>query len=110
MEVKEMVVMRDRSTFIVSDAFSLRAGEAALVLGALFLASTGFAYVLSLSDAVNPPDWVRVVGLVWLPLGLLTPVAYALARVGPGRGRGRWGVGLAAVAVAAFVVLVVVAG
>lgn len=93
------------------DAVSVRAGTVTLVLGALFLAATVFTYALSLSDQVNPPHWVRVLGLVWLPAGLFgTPVAYAFARSGAGRTRGRAGLAVAIVALVAFVVLMFAAG
>lgn len=90
---------------------SLRAGTVTLVLGGLFLAATAFTYVLSLSDVVDPPNWVRALGLVWLPIGFVgTPVAYAIARYGPGPTRGRVGIALALVGVVAFVVLLYAAG
>jgi hypothetical protein len=85
---------------------SAHAGTLTLLLGCAFLAATGFTYVLSLGVAFNPPDWVRVAALVWLPIGFFgTPIAYAIARRGPGRDRGRVGVGIALVALVAFVVL-----
>ena len=67
--------------------------------------------MLSLSDAFNPPNWVRVVGLVWLPVGFFgTPIAYALAREGPGRERGRVGLVVAVVGLLAFVWLMFALG
>lgn len=93
------------------DAVSDRAGTTTLVLGVLFLAATVFTYVLSLSDQVNPPNWVRALGLVWLPIGFFgTPIAYTFARTGEGRFRGRVGVAFALVGLLAFVVLLFVAG
>ena len=92
---------------------SLRAGTVALVLGLLFLAATAFTYVLNLTDLVNPPNWARAVGLVWLPIGFVgTPIAYAIARYGPGRTRtrGRVGVALALVGLLAFMVLLYAVG
>jgi hypothetical protein len=54
---------------------------------------------------------VRVVGLVWLPIGFFgTPIAYALARNGPGRKRGRVGLVVALVGLVALVVLLFAAG
>lgn len=62
--------------------------------------------MLSLSDAVDPPTWLRILGLVWLPVGFVgTPLAYAVARVGPGRDRARVGLALALVGPVAFVAL-----
>lgn len=88
-----------------------RAGTITLVLGVLALAATVFAYVLSLSDLVNPPNWVRGLGLVWLPIGFFgTPIGYMLARNGPGRHRGRVGLAVAGFGLLAFVVLLVLVG
>ena len=90
-----------------------RVGTTTLVLGALMVASTLVAYVLSvgdLSDAVlgevDPPNWLRALALVGLPLGFFgTPVAYVFARKGPGRDRARAGLALMLVGLAAFVAL-----
>jgi hypothetical protein len=90
---------------------SMRAGTLTVVLGVLAAAATAFTYVLSLSEAVNPPNWVRVLGLVWLPIGFLgTPITYTLARTGPGRDRGRVGLAIALAGLLAFVALLFVAG
>jgi hypothetical protein len=87
------------------------AGTLALLSGALALLATAFAYVLSLTDVVDPPNWVRILGLVWLPLGFFgAPLAYTVARRGPGRARGLAGLVLAAVGLVLFVVLLFVAG
>ena len=94
-----------------ADAASRRAGTVALVLGILFVVATAVAYVLSLSDLVDPPNWVRAMGLVWLPVGLIgVPVAYAGARTGAGRYRGRAGVVLLLAGVLGFVVLEILVG
>lgn len=87
------------------------AGSVTLALGMLFAAAVAYTYVLSLSDTFNPPNWVRVVGLVWLPIGLGgVPIAYYLARTGEGRRRGRLGALIALVGLAAFVALVIAIG
>lgn len=87
------------------------AGTVTLVLGILFTAAVAFTYVLSLSDAFNPPDWVRVVGLVWLPVGFGgVPIAYYVARTGDNRDRGRLGVAIGVVGLVAFVGLMVALG
>lgn len=92
---------------------SVPAGTLTLVLGILFAAAVVFTYVLSLSDTFNPPDWVRVVGLVWLPIGFGgIPVGYYLARTGDEltRARARVGAGLGLVALVAFAALVIAIG
>ncbi len=90
---------------------SERAGTLALTLGVLFAAAVIYTYVLSLSADFNPPDWLRVIGLVWIPVGFVgTPVAYLVARTGEGRARGRAGLLIAAVALVAFVALFLALG
>lgn len=83
-----------------------------MVLGVLCAFAVAFTYVLSLSETFNPPNWVRVVGLIWIPIAFGgVPIAYfGLARHGKGRGRGRVGVVLTVVSLVAFVALVVALG
>lgn len=89
----------------------MRAGTITLLLGLMAVLATAFTYVLSLSDVIDPPNWVRILGLVWMPIGFIgTPVTYAVARLGPGRRRGRIGLALALAGLAAFVVLLWIAG
>ncbi|MGM9471989.1 hypothetical protein ACS5PJ_08280 [Pseudarthrobacter sp. YS3] len=90
---------------------SERAGTITVVLGVLALAATLFTYVLSLSAGFNPPGWVRVMGLIWLPIGFFgAAIAYTAARKGPGRRRGMLGLAIAGVGLVAFVVLLFIAG
>ena len=90
---------------------SARAGTITLALGVLFTAAVAFAYVLSLSDSFNPPDWVRFLGLVWLPIGLGgVPIGYAVGRHGPGHDDATVGALVALVGLVAFVGLVVALG
>ena len=90
---------------------SAQAGSVALLLGTLCTFAVAFTYVLSLSETFNPANWIRVVGLVWIPLAFAgVPIAYFLAREGEGRGRGRLGVLLTVVSLAALVVLVIALG
>lgn len=94
-----------------ADARSRRAGSLALVLGLMALAATAFTWVLSLSDDVNPPNGIRVAGLVWLPIGFFgAPLAFMAARRGPGRRHGLLGLATAGLGLVAFVVLLFVAG
>ena len=87
------------------------AGTVTLVLGVLFALAVAYAYVLSLADGVNPPDWARVAGLVWLPVGLAgVPVGYYWSRDGHRLRLAELGVALALAGAAAFVALLVAVG
>lgn len=88
-----------------------RAGTATLVLGILFAAAVAYTYVLSLSDLVDPPNWARAAGLVWLPVGIVgVPLGYAIARGGEGRDRGLLGVLVGLIGLAALVTLLFALG
>lgn len=88
-----------------------RAGTLAVVLGVPCLAATVFVYVLSLTDLVNPPNWVRAAGLIWLPIGFFgTPIIYVVAHNRPDRHRAAIGLGLSGLGLLAFVVLLFAAG
>lgn len=90
---------------------TMRSGTVTLILAVLFAGAVAFTYALSLGEGVNPPHWVRVIGLVWLPIGLAgVPVGYATARVGDGRGRATVGVVVGAVALLACIALVIAIG
>lgn len=87
------------------------AGSVTLALGVIFTLAVAFAYVLSLSESFNPPDWVRLIGLVWLPIGFGgVSIGYAVARHGTGRDRGRLGVLVGVVGLVAFAALVIALG
>lgn len=87
------------------------AGHVTLVLGVLFALAVAYAYALSIGDGIDPPDWARVAGLLWLPVGLAgVPVGYYWARGGPREPRAELGLVLALAAALAFVVLVVILG
>lgn len=87
---------------------SALAGTVTLVLGILFAASVVWTYVLSLTDLVDAPNWVRALGSVWLPVGFGgVPIAYYFARTGEGRNRGRLGVLIGLVSLVAFIALVI---
>jgi hypothetical protein len=111
MEVEEVEAMTTEVRSSRQARRSGRAGLVTLVLGSLFAAAVLFTYVLSISDAFNPPDWVRVIGLVWLPIGVVgIPTAYDLARQGEGRTQARVGVVVALVGLVALIALVVALG
>lgn len=87
------------------------AGTVTLVLGVLFALAVAYTYVLSLASGVNPPDWARVVGLVWLPVGLAgVPIGYYWSRDGDRRHLAEVGLALALVGAVALVGLVVAVG
>lgn len=94
-----------------SQSGSTAAGSVTLALGILFTAAVAFTYVLSLSNAFNPPDWVRVTLLMWLPIGFGgVPLGYHIAHTGEGRDRGRLGVLIGLVGLVAFAALVIAIG
>jgi hypothetical protein len=102
--------MTKRVTFSRS-AGSVPAGTITLLLGVLFTAAVAYTYLLSLSDTFNPPNWVRAIGLVWLPLGFGgVPLGYVIARTGEGRDRARLGALIGFVGLVAFVSLVIAIG
>lgn len=87
------------------------AGPVTLVLGVLSTLTVAYAYVLSLADGVNLPDWARGVALVWLPVGLLgVPIGYYWSRDGDRQHLAEIGLALALAGVVALVGLVVAMG
>ena len=87
------------------------AGTVTLALGVLFVLAVAYTYLLSLDSGVNPPDWARAVGLVWLPVGLAgVPIGYYWARGGVRQHHAELGAAIALVGVVAFVALVVAVG
>jgi len=108
---KESDVMAVHSSTRPVRSVSVVAGSVVLALGILFTAAVAYAYALSLGDGIDPPAWARVIGLIWLPLGLGgVPVAYYLARDGENRRRGRLGALVGLVGLVAFVALVIAIG
>lgn len=108
---EEVEVMTTRLRPRRRSAGSVPAGTITLLLGILFTAAVAYTYVLSLSNTFNPPNWVRGLGLVWLPMGFGgVPLGYVIARTGEGRGRARLGVLIGSVGLVAFVVLVIAIG
>jgi hypothetical protein len=82
------------------------AGTLCIVVGTMFLRSTAWTYMLSLSETMDLPNWARALGHIELPIGFFgIPLASTVARRGPGRFRGRIGLGLATVALVAFVAI-----
>jgi hypothetical protein len=109
MDVQEVDAMTTHSG--VKRRESTLAGTVTLALGILFTASVAYTYVLSLSDTVNPPNWIRALGLAWLPVGFGgIPIAYYIARTGEGRNRGRLGVLIGLAGLVAFIALIIALG
>ena len=88
-----------------------RRGALCLFFGAAAAAALGWLWLLTLPD-VNPANWVRILGLLWLPVGVAGAVVTGLT----GR-RGRrptpstvGGLALAGLTVVGFVVLISTAG
>ncbi len=87
------------------------AGTVTLVLGTLFTLAVAYAYALSLGGGLDAPDWARVLGLVWLPVGIAgVPIGYFWSRGAAHQGRAELGLVVALVGALAFVVLVVALG
>lgn len=88
-----------------------RAGRLSVVFGALAVAGLAWTWALSTLPDLNPPNWLRIPGILLLPLGVLAALVTALIAV---RGRGRRdavvGLVLAGAAVAGFIALLAVAG
>ncbi|MDC5696275.1 hypothetical protein OO014_03325 [Intrasporangium calvum] len=84
-------------------------GLVALVLGFAAVAALIWLWALTLPN-VNPPNWVRILGVLWLPVGVVgAGWAGLLGLRGPGR---RWsvvGLSLAGLAVVGFVTLIATA-
>lgn len=98
---------RPTETFDISE----RAGTLALIFGIAFALSTVLIYVLSLTEVIDAPNWLRALMLAGIPLGFFgVPWSFAVARSGAGRRRGLIGVWLAVISLAAFVALLFARG
>ncbi|MBC7290585.1 MAG: hypothetical protein H5T83_04505 [Actinotalea sp.] len=85
-------------------------GTAGVVLGALALAAVAWIAFLTFGTA-DVPQWLRVAGSAFLPLGLAGAVGAGLiAPPGPARRRAWLGMALAAVAALTLVVMLVAVG
>lgn len=90
---------------------SQTAGTVALVLGILFAVSTVLTFLMSLTDLIGGPNWLRALMSAGIPLGFFgVPMAYAVARLGEGRDRARIGLALVGVSLVAFVGLLFAMG
>ena len=85
----------------------------ALVVGLALVAACGlaFTWVLSVSDAIDPPNWVRIPLILMLPFGVVgSLLAAGGAWQGGARARAATGLVLTATVVIGFVVLLTIAG
>ena len=88
-----------------------RSGLVSIVCGVVAVLALLWTWVLSVSDVLDPPDWVRIPGILLMPMALVVGGAAALqARQGTGRRRATVGLGLLALTVLGFIVLLNVAG
>ena len=86
-------------------------GVASAVLGGAAALATVWLWLLSALPDFNPPNWIRIVGLIWLPVGIIgSLVGWMAARQGAGRSWGLVGVGLTGLAITGFVAALVILG
>jgi peptidoglycan/LPS O-acetylase OafA/YrhL len=80
------------------------AGRLSTIFGGLALVSVGWLALLTY--AIDPPNWIRIVGASLLPIGIVAGLLAGLVgRRGPGRAWALAGLTLVALAVISFVVL-----
>jgi hypothetical protein len=90
--------------------FNDRLGALSAVLGTLSAASYFYLIALTELQDFNPPNWVRIVGMVWMPIGWMGAwLAGWPARHGHERGLAITGMFLGTVSLVAFIVLMAMA-
>ena len=88
-----------------------RTGRYSIVLGALALGALAWTWALSVLPDLNPPNLVRIPGILLLPVGVLAGLATGVVALrGDGHRDAVIGLALAGLAVVGFVVLLAVAG
>lgn len=103
---------RPRAASLAGSREGRRLGIACTVFGALAAVAFLWLWALSVSPVLNPPDWIRILGIAGFPVGIVGSAAAAVAARGTAAGRG-WiaaGLSLAAAALAGFIILVAVLG
>lgn len=86
------------------------AGRLSAVFGLLALAAFAWLWVLS-ATPFDPPNWVRILGLVFLPIGLVGALVTGIAGVRrPPRAWAVVGLAAAGATIVAFVLLVTLYG
>ncbi|WP_142139233.1 hypothetical protein [Acidovorax sp. SLBN-42] len=89
---------------------SKTAGRLSAVFGLVALAAFGWLWALS-ATPLDPPNWVRIVGLAFLPIGLVGAVVTGIAGLrGAARAWAVVGLVAAVVTIVAFVVLLTLYG
>ena len=86
-------------------------GVLSAVFGVVALAAFGWLWALS-TTPLDPPDWVRILGIVFLPIGIIVGVLTGIPGLRSAAGR-PWAIaGFAAVGltIVAFIVLITVLG
>lgn len=87
-----------------------RLGTISAVLGTLSVASYFYLIALTQLQDFNPPNWIRIIGMVWLPIGWMGAwLAGWPARHGHERGLALAGMFLGTVSLVAFIVLMAMA-
>ena len=87
-----------------------RLGVLCVTFGALGAAAFLWLAALSLTD-FNPPDWIRILGVVWLPIGVAgSLITGVVGRHGPHRVAVTIGLALTALTLIGFVVLIAGSG
>ncbi|GAA4378126.1 hypothetical protein [Agromyces bauzanensis] len=74
------------------------------MFGLVALAAFAWLWVLS-ATPLDPPNWVRILGLVFLPIGLLGAVVTGIAGLRGARGWAVFGLVAAGLTIVAFIVL-----
>ena len=83
-----------------------RLGALCVAFGALGAAAFLWLAALTLTD-LNPPDWIRILGVIWLPIGMAgSLITGVMGRKGPHRVAVSIGLALTALTAIGFVVLI----
>ena len=90
---------------------SVRAGRLSVAFGIAALAALAWTWALSTLADFNPPDWIRIIGILVLPVAILGSVVTGVQGLrGSARQPAIVGLVIAGLVVLGFVVLLTVAG
>lgn len=85
-------------------------GVLSVVFGLVALAAFGWLWALS-ATPLDPPNWVRILGIVFLPIGIIGGVITGISGLrGAGRGWAIAGLVAVGLTIVAFIVLINVLG